>query len=1002
MALYQPSNITPSTFAGIGGGVVDATDNISISWQVNGNSAMTSFSIQILTNDATPTTVTTLTPASAITPFNGTDAKGNPVFYVYEPGVTWASKGLSNGNEYRIVITQYWSEGGTTKSVTQNSPSVFITRAKPTLSISPSSSTLTSVSQTFTGAYAQAQNDSLAWVRWILSDHTSGEVLEDTGVIYTSVMSFAYDGLFNGESYDLKLTVETENGVQAEATGTYSVAYTSPTSLGEIDVQCQPDNSAKVQWAKPLDIPGTLSGSGNATYDEHGITFTGSKQATWDTVNGESMNIPAPWQFFWKGSTASINSTNWFATPTASDWEKVREYDALTSANQSVSVTSKDFERNTENDPTLQKTVTFAPADLTHVQKTETITLWSSDYTSYQSSIAGSVKVTFGLTIGFPVQAVHAMYQEQMYYNFIPNYPTDPANYATKVERYSDAIGHEVTLITVTIIGRIQDYNKPVGLDIKLDYDYYEGSVIDTPTGTNCRDFKYVSTTGFSGTVVDDVDHPRVSVVSKTAQNSCSVTYSYVCNATGDMAYLAKVRYYPSFGNLDSGVVTATTAPGGASVRVREGGGYYDVTYYSSAPGDYTATVKLSYWIKVDGAESYRCIVKVSPLIGIPVASMITASGNFNTIAPEVVGSQVWFYLYNNAPTSSETLTYTIKSITHTLQSTIPTIYSMGGVSIRPIGNDIEVNGVSFALPAPCYWIYVSITPTTLTLRFYTYENVFISEATADNPTTQDAISSVMISAHTHTFVGLTSNVLADMSEPSWNSTVQMLALFDNTLQAGTITTAAANAKTAIYRKEGTKLFPLGTYLFGSNGLYDHALRSNRECTYMLFYEVNGVYSAAVESPSICKKFKQYTLTEAEEQSDGTYLAIKTWRFANNIEASAVGNNNTPSTLGNFTQYPMWQPSAQSPKSGTLSALLGRFSQGQYIEETADDMDELYAISHSTNTFFLKDMKGNLMMVKPNGAISQSINNKSGKMEVTVSVPWVEVGDASKATILSF
>ena len=45
-------------------------------------------------------------------------------------------------------------------------------------------------------------------------------------------------------------------------------------------------------------------------------------------------------------------------------------------------------------------------------------------------------------------------------------------------------------------------------------------------------------------------------------------------------------------------------------------------------------------------------------------------------------------------------------------------------------------------------------------------------------------------------------------------------------------------------------------------------------------------------------------------------------------------------------------------------------------------------------------MKGNLFMVKPNGAISQKVNDKGSMLEVTVSVPWIEVGDASNAVIL--
>ena len=52
MAIYQPSNVAPSTFAGAGGGTIESTDNISVSWQVNGNSPLLSFQIDFYENNA--------------------------------------------------------------------------------------------------------------------------------------------------------------------------------------------------------------------------------------------------------------------------------------------------------------------------------------------------------------------------------------------------------------------------------------------------------------------------------------------------------------------------------------------------------------------------------------------------------------------------------------------------------------------------------------------------------------------------------------------------------------------------------------------------------------------------------------------------------------------------------------------------------------------------------------------------------------------------------------
>lgn len=108
MAIYQPTNITPSTLSGLNKSTVDVTEDLSISWQVNGNSPMTGFYIEFTDVDGNNTGLTPIAEMSLQTPFYGTDSKGNPKFYNYSPSATWASKGLQNGNDYRLKITQFW------------------------------------------------------------------------------------------------------------------------------------------------------------------------------------------------------------------------------------------------------------------------------------------------------------------------------------------------------------------------------------------------------------------------------------------------------------------------------------------------------------------------------------------------------------------------------------------------------------------------------------------------------------------------------------------------------------------------------------------------------------------------------------------------------------------------------------------------------------------------------------------------------------------------------
>ena len=55
-------------------------------------------------------------------------------------------------------------------------------------------------------------------------------------------------------------------------------------------------------------------------------------------------------------------------------------------------------------------------------------------------------------------------------------------------------------------------------------------------------------------------------------------------------------------------------------------------------------------------------------------------------------------------------------------------------------------------------------------------------------------------------------------------------------------------------------------------------------------------------------------------------------------------------------------------------------------------MERLFEASHSLNSFFLKDMKGNLYRVSISAPIVQEVNIKTKEEQVTVSIPWKEIG----------
>lgn len=327
MAIYQPSNIIPSNFAGVGLGTVDATDKVSISWQVNGNSPMTAFQIQIYNNATNVLVKNTgkITDGIPVNGFYGVDNKGNPQQFIYAPtdnnedSYTWDSSewgtttngGIINGNEYKMIITQYWGNNDA-NSITQFSGSVFLTRNVPTLTLLYKGDTfdgntvISSAVVNFSANYNQAQNDSINAIRWEFADD-EGKILDDTGFINTGVFSYSYNGLFSGNDYAIRCTVETQNGVQA-TTGwiSFLVQYDEASNTGDLKTLCINDGSVLLEWGKSLDIPGALVPEGTPNIKNNVLTLEENQSVVWDKVNEENMSIASPWNMLWEGKIDSI------------------------------------------------------------------------------------------------------------------------------------------------------------------------------------------------------------------------------------------------------------------------------------------------------------------------------------------------------------------------------------------------------------------------------------------------------------------------------------------------------------------------------------------------------------------------------------------------------------------------------------------------------------------------------------------------------------------------
>ena len=128
--LFEPTNIIPSILTNTG--TIAVADGVSIEWQVNGNSTLTRFQIDVFENTTDSkfvhsTGIVTSNPTPYALPFYGKDRLGEYIPFLYAPmsgvqNVTWSDWGLTDGNNYKYKITQWYAANNSVvqKTLSQN------------------------------------------------------------------------------------------------------------------------------------------------------------------------------------------------------------------------------------------------------------------------------------------------------------------------------------------------------------------------------------------------------------------------------------------------------------------------------------------------------------------------------------------------------------------------------------------------------------------------------------------------------------------------------------------------------------------------------------------------------------------------------------------------------------------------------------------------------------------------------------------------------------------
>ena len=294
----------------LGNGVIDAAKDLTVSWQVNGNSAMVGYQISIYKNDSASTQVYSTGKLTFGCPFYGVDYTGNVQFFSCTiTARTLSSAGITNGESYKLTIKQWWGESDS-QAVTQTSASAFITRSTPSVSIAAIPSPLTLKEYSFTAVYSQAQGDVLSWVQWklaLVSESGEHKTLKDTGNIYgTAQLQFDYDGFFSGSRYAVACNIQTQNGVEA-STGwqEFSVEYETTPLTGTLTATPnRKSNGVKLTFPTVTNIPAEITGS--YTMEDSYLNLPDGSTAVWNEVNGEPMSYDPPLNVAWNGKGNAV------------------------------------------------------------------------------------------------------------------------------------------------------------------------------------------------------------------------------------------------------------------------------------------------------------------------------------------------------------------------------------------------------------------------------------------------------------------------------------------------------------------------------------------------------------------------------------------------------------------------------------------------------------------------------------------------------------------------
>lgn len=481
MSLFQPTIIFPNLLSGDVDGTVDASDDLTITWLINGSSQMQAWSViirkqgAISNNYVTPNyTGTNPGPYSVEgCPTYGRDNLGDVIpFTVTIPASDITD--YTNGSRYNLTLFTWWGEeSDPEKSFPYNESTMvaFQTRLMPHFStVTGYETTINSREWHFD--FLKFSTVNIRYFRWQLfedvgvdGEHVIGQTIYDTGKVYQSGdLTMDYEGFINGKNYLVQCTCCDRYGREVTSDlYPFSCVYDQVNLEFPITVSALTTGSAiHVEWEGANYMYGRPSGDYSISDDNILTLPNTSDSITWDSVGSRPFSFAMPWTVLYKGQLLKKDAILWeLQTEDASKTFRLR-YDMPTRhliLEQGSSIQSSTMLLDWR--PDESGVADYLPVDY---QATISTAFWWTSATTYR----------FGIRIEY---YTGGLYPSESLYPGENLYPSDST--ILTVEKYTDdMIGTSDAIVAIVLYGAQKCYYIQEMNSSSMTYDIYNAVIM--------------------------------------------------------------------------------------------------------------------------------------------------------------------------------------------------------------------------------------------------------------------------------------------------------------------------------------------------------------------------------------------------------------------------------------------------------------------------------------------------------------------------------------------